>query len=162
MVASGEKSWLYLYSAEKGTGKTHLLHAVGNELAEAGKAVYLTNFRGLIRSVYRLKDDASQLERFLMRLKEVDALLIDELRYRITDWAWEHLHEVFDYRYQRRMTTCFASNYAPSALEGNALRLAATDPYQSDQLDTLTSRLRDRRIAVVAEHRASDYRPLAE
>jgi DNA replication protein DnaC len=161
MVAEGEKQWFFISSSEKGTGKSHLLAACANRLLERGLSVYITNWRRLLRRIYLLRDDPTALDSFIYQLETVDALLIDELRYKVTDWAWELLHEAFDARYQKRLTTGFTSNYTPAELEGNALRLAATDPYQTDQLDTLTSRLRDRRIGVIAENTASDYREVA-
>ncbi len=160
-VAEGEKQWFFISSSEKGTGKSHLLAAVANRLLERGMSVHITNWRRLLRRIYQLRDDPAALDHFLYQLETVDALLVDELRYKVTDWAWEMLHEVFDARYQKRLTTGFSSNYSPAELEGNALRLAERDPYQTDQLDTLTSRLRDRRVSVIAENTASDYREVA-
>lgn len=161
-VAEGRKAFGYIYSMEKGTGKSHLLAAIGNRLLDGGSTVYITNWRGLLRSIYRLRDDQAGLDALLYRLATVGGLLVDEVRYKVTDWMWEHLHEMFDARYQRRLTTVFTSNFSLDELEGNALRLAETDQNQTDQLDTLTSRLRDRRVSVVARNEASDYRQVAQ
>ncbi len=63
-----------------GSGKTHLLCAIGHELIQGGRRVYFTTCSLLVQQLLRAKQDL-RLERLLKRLARYDALIIDDIGY---------------------------------------------------------------------------------
>lgn len=63
-----------------GSGKTHLLCAVGQEMIKAGRRVYFTTCSILVQQLLQAKRDL-ELPEMLKKLSRFDALIIDELRY---------------------------------------------------------------------------------
>ncbi len=63
-----------------GSGKTHLLCAVGHELVQKGKAVLFCTCSMLVQRLLRAKAEL-RLERELKRLDKFDALYIDDIGY---------------------------------------------------------------------------------
>jgi chromosomal replication initiator protein len=70
---------LYLH-AGVGLGKTHLLHAIGHEVREAGRrAIYLTADRFMYGFVASLK--AQTAHAFKERLRGIDLLVVDDVQF---------------------------------------------------------------------------------
>lgn len=63
-----------------GSGKTHLLCALGQELIRAGYRIYFTPTTLLVQDLLRAKQDL-KLARLLKRLGKYDALLLDDIGY---------------------------------------------------------------------------------
>lgn len=63
-----------------GSGKTHLLCAIGQELIRNGRRVYFAPCSLLVQDLLRAKQDL-QLSRFLKRLSRYDVLIIDDIGY---------------------------------------------------------------------------------
>lgn len=63
-----------------GTGKTHLLCAIAQELIHAGRRVYFTPCSLLVQELLRAKQ-ALTLEKHLKSLARYDALIIDDIGY---------------------------------------------------------------------------------
>ena len=63
-----------------GSGKTHLLAALGYELVEQGRSVYFTSCVLLVQRLLQAKQQLS-LERELKRLDKYEALIIDDIGY---------------------------------------------------------------------------------
>lgn len=63
-----------------GSGKTHLLCALGQELIRAGRRVYFTPTALLVQDLLRSKQEL-KLARLLKRLAKYDALLLDDIGY---------------------------------------------------------------------------------
>lgn len=63
-----------------GSGKTHLLCAIGQQLIHAGRRVYFTPCSLLVQELLRAKHDL-KLDRFIKRLTKFDALIIDDIGY---------------------------------------------------------------------------------
>ena len=63
-----------------GSGKTHLLCALGQELIRAGHRVYFTPTALLVQDLLRAKHEL-KLARFLKRLAKYDALILDDIGY---------------------------------------------------------------------------------
>lgn len=63
-----------------GSGKTHLLCAIGQELIHAGRCVYFTPCSLLVQELLRAKQEL-KLDRLIKRLAKYDALLIDDIGY---------------------------------------------------------------------------------
>jgi DNA replication protein DnaC len=63
-----------------GSGKTHLLCAIGQQLIHAGRRVYFTPCSLLVQELLRAKHDL-KLDRLIKRLTKFEALIIDDIGY---------------------------------------------------------------------------------
>ncbi len=63
-----------------GSGKTHLLCAIGQELIHAGRSVYFTPCSLLVQSLLRAKQEL-KLDKHIQRLAQFDAVIIDDIGY---------------------------------------------------------------------------------
>ena len=63
-----------------GSGKTHLLCAIGQELIHAGRRVYFTPCSLLVQELLRAKQEL-KLDKHIKRLAKFDALIIDDIGY---------------------------------------------------------------------------------
>jgi len=63
-----------------GSGKTHLLCAIGQELIHQGYSVYFTTCSLLVQELLRAKRDL-KLDKILKKFSKYDALLIDDIGY---------------------------------------------------------------------------------
>jgi len=63
-----------------GTGKTHLLCALGQELIRSGRRVYFTSCSLLVQNLLIAKQDL-KLSRMIKRLSKHDAIIIDDIGY---------------------------------------------------------------------------------
>ena len=141
--------WLIL-TGTKGTGKTHLCAAITNAL-DGQPALFLNvpNLLDLLRSGYQ--DHSYQA---LLRLcQTIDVLILDDLgTEKMTDWAYEKLYQVLDYRYQAELPTVIATNCRIADLEGRfSDRLADNDLCQVVQLLAPSWRQRHTKPGVVVQ-----------
>jgi DNA replication protein DnaC len=84
-----------------GSGKTHLLCAIGQELIHKGRKVYFTPCSLLVQDLLKAKVEL-QLKRLLKKLSKYDALLIDDIGYVQQDRAeMEVLFTLLADRYER-------------------------------------------------------------
>jgi len=63
-----------------GSGKTHLVCAIGEELIRAGRRVYFTPCSLLVQDLLQAKQNLT-LARLLRRLRKYDAIIIDDIGY---------------------------------------------------------------------------------
>lgn len=88
---------------QPGSGKTHLLMAISNNLLK--KKHVPVQYFPFVEGFSDLKDDFDQLEAKLDRMKQVDVLFIDDLfkpargKPRATEWSVEQMYNVINYRY---------------------------------------------------------------
>nr|WP_245733037.1 ATP-binding protein [Salipaludibacillus aurantiacus] len=99
----GERQNSISLHGNPGTGKTHLLLAVSNNLmSKRGIGVLYFPY---VEGFNDLKDDFDKLEQKLNRMKYVDVLFIDDLfkpargKPRATDWQVEQTYAVINHRY---------------------------------------------------------------
>jgi len=105
-----------------GTGKTHLLIALGTAAAEAGRRVRYLTCATLVNELAEAADD-KQLSRVLGRYARLDLLCLDEIGYISLDpRGAELLFQIITAREERASIAC-ASN-APFSEWGNTF----TDP----------------------------------
>jgi DNA replication protein DnaC len=69
-----------LVFGKPGSGKTHLLAALGEQLVRQGRSVLFTTCSLLVQELLAAKGDL-KLERFIKRLAAFEALIIDDLGY---------------------------------------------------------------------------------
>jgi DNA replication protein DnaC len=69
-----------LVFGKPGSGKTHILNALGDQLAQQGRAVLFATCSLLVQELLAAKRDL-KLERFIKRLASFEALIIDDLGY---------------------------------------------------------------------------------
>ena len=107
---------------DSGTGKTHLLIALGTCAAEAGRRVRYLTCAQLVNELAEAADD-KQLSRVLGRYARLDLLCLDEIGYLTLDpRGAELLFQIITAREERASIAC-ASN-APFSEWGNTF----TDP----------------------------------
>jgi len=84
-----------------GSGKTHLLCAIGRELVQQGHKVYFSTCSLLVQELLRAKRDLS-LDKSLKKFAKYDALIIDDIGYVQQNRAeMEVLFSLLAYRYER-------------------------------------------------------------
>lgn len=84
-----------------GSGKTHLLSALGTELVRQGKRVYFSSCALLVQDLLRAKAEL-KLARYLKNLEKYEALVIDDLGYvQQTQEEMEVLFTLLAERYER-------------------------------------------------------------
>jgi len=69
-----------LIFGKPGSGKTHLLSALGDKLVRQGRSVFLATSQMLVQELLRAKRDF-RLERVIKKLHKFEALIIDDLGY---------------------------------------------------------------------------------
>jgi chromosomal replication initiator protein len=107
-----------------GTGKTHLLHALGHELRAAGLArVAVLDGRQFVDDlVIALGNDA--IGRWRQRLRRLDALLIDDVSaFAGKERSQEELYLLYNLMLDSNRQMAFTSPVAPGALDGMEERL---------------------------------------
>ncbi|MCV9886267.1 ATP-binding protein [Metabacillus halosaccharovorans] len=88
---------------QPGSGKTHLLTAISNNLISRLHVPVL--YFPYVEGFNDLKDDFNQLEIKLERMKNIEVLFIDDLfkpvrgKPRATEWQVEQMYSVINYRY---------------------------------------------------------------
>jgi DNA replication protein DnaC len=97
---------------QPGSGKTHLLTAIANNLISKETSVLYFPY---VEGFNDLKDDFSKLEEKLERMKKVDVLFIDDLFKptkgvpRATEWTVEQMYAVINYRYLNHLPILISS-----------------------------------------------------
>jgi chromosomal replication initiator protein len=113
-------------SGPSGVGKTHLLNAIGNELARAGGA----DFRVACVGAQLFMDELiaalqeGTIERFRGRYRAADALLIDDVQFvGGKERTQEELFHVFNHFHSEGRQLVFASDVPPKEIQGLEDRL---------------------------------------
>lgn len=108
-----------------GVGKTHLLNAIGNELARrgGGTRVACVGAQLFIDELIAALQEG-QIERFRARYRAADALLIDDVQFvAAKERTQEELFHVFNHFHSAGKQLVFASDLPPKAIEGLEDRL---------------------------------------
>ena len=109
-----------------GVGKTHLLNAIGNELARRGGANYRVACVGaqlFIDELIAALQDGT-IERFRARYRAADALLLDDVQFvGGKERTQDELFHVFNHFHSAGKQLVFASDVAPKLIEGLEERL---------------------------------------
>ena len=99
-----------------GTGKTHLLHAIGWELLgreQSVKYLYVPDWLDELRATYG-NDQGPSFQTVYHTYSSAGTLLIDDLgAERRTDWAVEILTRIVNYRYEQAENLVITTNVLP-------------------------------------------------
>lgn len=117
---------LYLYG-KSGLGKTHLMQAIGNEIAKNRpelKVVYVTSERFTNDMINSLRDNNSDMKSFRQKYREVDVLLIDDVQFiEGKEGTQEEIFHTFEDLYQNNKQIILTSDRKPKDLITLADRL---------------------------------------
>ena len=109
-----------------GTGKTHLLNAIGNELASRGNGTARVACVGAQLFIDELIAalQEGQIERFRARYRAADVLLIDDVQFVAgKERTQEELFHVFNHFHSAGKQLVLVSDVPPKAIEGLEERL---------------------------------------
>lgn len=119
---------IYLYGTF-GSGKTYILSALLNKLAEKNIKSIIIHVPELMRSIKESFNDLSYKDK-MEALMNVEILLLDDIGAEyLTEWTRDEILEpILNYRMENNLATFFTSNYSIDELEkhfslgGNSLR----------------------------------------
>lgn len=115
---------LFIYGGS-GLGKTHLLHAIGNEISrrdKKAKIVYQTTDRFVNEFIHAIRFD--QMHKFQAKYKDIDVLLIDDVQFISNkEQTQEAFFHIFNALYEARKQIIFTCDAYPQNIEGIAERL---------------------------------------
>lgn len=108
---------LYL-AGPTGTGKTHLVAAILQELVEQGVPVLFQAVPDLLDLLRPGSGSPEQVAERLQAVKTTELIALDDLgAERETPWATERLYVIINARYNARLPTLVTSNVPPEELE---------------------------------------------
>jgi len=110
---------------ESGLGKTHLLHAIGNEVLDKydnAVVLYQTADRFVHEFISAIRFD--KIHKFKAKYKEVDVLLIDDIQFIANkEQTQEAFFHIFNSLYDAHKQIVFSSDTFPQNIDGLAERL---------------------------------------
>jgi DNA replication protein DnaC len=110
--ARAPQGWLVLLGGY-GCGKTHLAAAIANEQIAQGRPalfVVVPDLLDHLRATYSPQSSVTYDERF-NQVRNAPLLILDDLgTQNTTEWAQEKLFQIFNYRYNARLSTVITSN----------------------------------------------------
>lgn len=111
---------IYLWG-EAGTGKTHAMYALANELAYNGDcSIYFTSILDILNGMKKNFSDSEEQENIKEQAKQAQFLFLDDIGTEQlkddSDWYKSIIYEIIDYRYRKNKTTIFSSNYSKTEL----------------------------------------------
>lgn len=104
-----------------GTGKTHLLFAIGRELASRGEWAIYKNFARLciaMKDAWRSREPSTHLKELV---RDADILLLDDLGSEMREmsdqgWITELVYEIVEHRYNEMLPMVVATNLSMADL----------------------------------------------
>lgn len=135
-----------------GTGKTHLVAAIANQLMQEGTAVICMT---MIELLDRIKETYAQSQQYgqategdlLSTYKNVPLLIIDDMgKEAVTDWAVSKIYAIINARYEGHMPTIVTTNYSDHML---VHRLTPRDTGDSYTAEATIDRLREMCAGIV-------------
>lgn len=115
--AIGGRAGFYTFYGDFGSGKTHALAVIVNEIRLLGIESYYVTMAQILTHLRSLIGQGADSSSYWQRLMDVPVLALDEVtRINATDWAQEQVFVLVDQRYRRRAShlTVFATNDDPN------------------------------------------------
>ncbi|MCK5883411.1 MAG: chromosomal replication initiator protein DnaA [Bacteriovoracaceae bacterium] len=122
---TGKYPSLYYYS-NSGLGKTHLLHAIGNQLKEnfPGKIICLTTAMSFMNEMVKYIKDNKIMDFRKKYGEQIDVLMIDDIHSLSNkERTQEELFHIFNILYEKEKQLIFTSDKKPEEIEGIKERL---------------------------------------
>ena len=111
----------YLYSPNRGNGKTSIMACARNEILEQGEGVIMVSQAQILNAA---RNDYE----FFKALKYVKFLFIDDIGSgELKQYDTPYMHELIDFRYMHKSPTCFTANFMPSDLMKRGFEEQTTD-----------------------------------
>jgi DNA replication protein DnaC len=140
-LASGESTYMMvLCYGVTGNGKTHLCNALARELTERGVSIKLYTVADMVSELRKGIDD-NTIEDMVSKLKNVEALILDDFKEYGSVWELSRIEGIIDARYRNALITVLTTN--------QELR---TIP------DRIVSRFMDPALGKVVLNEGQDYR----
>lgn len=128
---------MYLHGAY-GIGKTHLMGAMANELAQEGIPVTLIHLPSFVVEVRSAIGTDEQPQDKINAIKQVPILVIDDIGAEsLTAWVRDDiLGVILEYRMQNELTTFFTSNFSMKQLEKEHFTITkdGAEPVKAERL----------------------------
>ncbi|MFL2019280.1 primosomal protein DnaI [Weissella hellenica] len=128
---------MYLHGAY-GIGKTHLMGAMANELAQEGVPVTLIHLPSFVVEVRSVIGTDEQPQDKINAIKQVPILVIDDIGAEsLTAWVRDDiLGVILEYRMQNELTTFFTSNFSMKQLEKEHFTITkdGAEPVKAERL----------------------------
>jgi DNA replication protein DnaC len=135
-----------------GTGKTHLAAAIANHYItnQGGRALFtiVPDLLDHLRAAFNPASEVAYDQRF-QDVRDVPLLILDDLgTENATPWAKEKLFQIFNYRYNERLSTVVTTNHDFSQIDERIVsRLLDGGLCQDVPIDAPDYRLRGRNIS---------------
>ncbi len=117
---------LFIYG-KVGLGKTHLLHAIGNEVLQTQpwlRVIYITSERFAIELIHAIRQN--RMEHFRRKYRTVDILLIDDVHFfKDKEGTQEELFHTFNELYEHGKQIVLSSDRPPEELSHLQERLVS-------------------------------------
>lgn len=118
-ICDQENNWL-AFLGQPGSGKTHLLIAIANDLLGRGRQLlYFQHVEGFTELRRSLADNSDNVPAKVIKIKKAPVLLWDDFfkgRETPTPWVLEVTFEIINYRYLNCLPTLFSSERLPEEL----------------------------------------------
>jgi DNA replication protein DnaC len=166
-----EKTGL-LFIGPIGVGKTHLAVGILQELLRCkGVPCLFVDYRELLKQIqnsYNPSVQTTELD-ILKPVFEAEVLLLDELgAIRPTEWVWDTVSHILNYRYNEKKTTIITTNFPnlpPETIEKSRKSLSSSEraraaTAQETLGDRITERMRSRlhEMCRIVQMDGTDYR----
>lgn len=139
-----------------GVGKTYLLGAIANKLADDGTAVTLVHFPSLVVDIKQSINNNTTSE-IIDRIKKAKVLMIDDIGAdSMNTWIRDDiLGVVLQFRMQEMLTTFFSSNFSMNQLEADYLRVSNKGDDEPIKAKRIMERIKflSKEIMMVGENR---------
>ncbi len=99
------------FTGTVGTGKTHLLAAISNNLLARGVAVCFVNTPSFISELRRSQFQEGKLYKQISRINTTEVVIFDDLaKEKSTEWVQNQYYEIINHRYINYLPTLFSTN----------------------------------------------------
>jgi DNA replication protein DnaC len=157
-----------LLTGDIGVGKTHIAVGILKWLiTERGVQGLYYDYRELLKQVNSYTQDVVATEMQVLRpVLDAEVLVLDELgASKPSEWVWDTVAQVLNFRYNELKTTIITTNFANElSLVPASQRSHKTDAKEANRDGTLGDRIGDRMLSrlqemcVVVEMRGKDFR----
>src|SRR5258708_17207739 len=161
-----------LFTGPIGVGKTHLAVGILQELIRnKGLPCLFCDYRELLKEIQNSYNPSVQTTELgiLRPIFDAEVLLLDELgAIRPTEWVWDTVSHILNYRYNEKKTTLITTNFPnqpPAAVESSQKGFTSADRARASTAqetlgDRITERMRSRlnEMCRIIEVGGTDYR----